>query len=169
MSGRPSPPAPGCILVITYDQTNTLFYVNGQLAATAPVSTTPFVANGINGDPDIIGGTDPGGPLCIGCQRYDLAFESFNGGVDEAAIYNYALSAAQVAENPLPQHGSNRGPKILLVNFQWLSSEGGADTPATPAREFQDWEMELFGTRSPAQTCSAPALSPAPAAWRTTG
>jgi hypothetical protein len=76
-------------MVIADDLTTVRYYVNNVLVVT--LSRGPnFVPNGINGDPTVAGA-----PTVIG-QRYDAGFGAFDGGIDDAAIYNYALSPAQI-------------------------------------------------------------------------
>ena len=70
-------------LVLTYDGTNATFYVNGVVGI-APVAIGEFLAN--DGAEDLIMGEGPA-----------TGFDAFDGGMDEVAIYNYPLSAAQVA------------------------------------------------------------------------
>src|SRR5208337_4080071 len=101
----PDDPANGNLLVagnwyhcvVTEDNTNWNFYINGELRSSAPVAGIDYVPNGYGINPDGsagIGGDD-GGNTVIG-ERTDGAFGTFEGAVDEAAIYNYALSPAQI-------------------------------------------------------------------------
>jgi len=76
-------------LVVSDDLTTIRFYVNNNLVNSLPRAGN-FVPNGINGDPAVLGG-----PLTFGI-RSDNAFGNWDGGMDEVAIYNYALTAAQV-------------------------------------------------------------------------
>ena len=82
-------------LVVTDDGTNFNFYLNGVLA-TAPYPVSGFIANGagINGDGTAAIGAGLGATI-MG-QRDDGAFNTFEGTVDDTAIYNYALTADQV-------------------------------------------------------------------------
>lgn len=66
-------------LVGTYDGTNGAFYVNGQLIGSA--SANGYIPNALN-------------PFAIG-QRGD-GYGSFDGNLDEVAIYTNALSSAQI-------------------------------------------------------------------------
>jgi hypothetical protein len=75
-------------MVITDDLINLRFYVNNVLGVT--LNRNNFKPNGINGDPAVAGAATVLG------QRSDFAFEAFNGAIDEVAVYNYALSAAQI-------------------------------------------------------------------------
>jgi hypothetical protein len=76
-------------MVIADDLTTIRYYVNNLLVVTLDRKAN-FVPNGINGDPAIAGA-----PTVIG-QRYDAGFDAFDGAIDDAAIYNYALSPAQI-------------------------------------------------------------------------
>jgi hypothetical protein len=82
-------------LVVTDDGTNFNVYLNGLLA-TAPYPAAGYIANGAgvnqNGSAGITAGL---GNTVLG-QRTDGAFNTFEGTVDDTAIYNYALSASQV-------------------------------------------------------------------------
>ncbi len=85
-------------LVITDDGTNFNFYINGVLAV-APVSVAgaDFIPNGDGINPDGsagIGGAD-GGSFVMG-QRTDGAFNTYQGGMEDTAIYNYALTPKQI-------------------------------------------------------------------------
>jgi hypothetical protein len=76
-------------IVITDDLTTQRMYVNN----TNVLSVTRaglFIANGINGDPAVAGG-----PTTF-ATRSDGAFGQWDGGIDDVAFYNYALSAQQV-------------------------------------------------------------------------
>lgn len=83
-------------LAITDDGVNFNVYINGQLRSGFPVSGIAFIQNGtginLNGTPGIGSGL---GNMVIG-KRTDGEFNTFQGTVDETAVYNYALSAAQV-------------------------------------------------------------------------
>jgi hypothetical protein len=68
-------------LVLTYDGTSSRFYVNGTLASTTSVGQ--FLAN--NGAEDLLFGEGPA-----------TGQTPFDGYIDEVALYNYPLSAAQV-------------------------------------------------------------------------
>jgi hypothetical protein len=71
-------------LVLTYNGTNASFYVNGVLSRVDAIPQ--FLAN--NGAEDLIVGEGPA-----------TGFLPYNGYVDEVALYNYPLSAAQVANH----------------------------------------------------------------------
>ncbi len=83
-------------LVISDDGTTFWIYINGELRTSFPVSGIAFVQNGTginpNGTPAIGSGL---GNMVIG-KRTDGEFNTFQGTVDETAVYNYALSPAQV-------------------------------------------------------------------------
>jgi len=76
-------------MVIADDLTTIRYYVNNLLVVTLNRGAN-FVPNGINGDPSVAGA-----PTVIG-QRYDAGFGAFDGAIDDAAIYNYALTSAQI-------------------------------------------------------------------------
>jgi hypothetical protein len=77
-------------MVIADDGTNIIFYVNGKVAFATTVAASGYTPQGINGDPTIAGQ-----PTIIG-QRSDAAFFGGNAGAANVAIYNYALSPAQI-------------------------------------------------------------------------
>lgn len=91
-------------LVVTDDTVNWNIYINGVLVTSFPVAGVPFTANGdgINSDGSAAtpfgndGNPADGANFVIG-QRTDAAFGSFLGSVSDTAIYQYALSAKQVA------------------------------------------------------------------------
>ncbi len=72
-------------LVLTYDGTNATFYVNGVVGI-APIAIPQFLAN--NGAEDLKFGEGPA-----------TGFAAYDGAIDEVAIYNYPLSAIQVANH----------------------------------------------------------------------
>ena len=77
-------------MVITDDLTTLRMYINTRLVVTLSRAGFGFIPNGINGDPAVAGGRTVFG------QRSDNAFAGFDGGIDDAAFYNYALSAQQI-------------------------------------------------------------------------
>lgn len=82
-------------LVVTDDGTNFNVYLNGVLA-TAPSPAAGYIANGAGVNQDGTAGLTAGlGNTVLG-QRTDGSFNTFEGTVDDTAIYNYALSASQV-------------------------------------------------------------------------
>jgi hypothetical protein len=85
-------------IVVTADGTNFNFYLNGVLA-TAPYPEAGFVANGAGINEDGTAGLNDGSwdnaSTVIG-MRDDALFNPFEGSVSDTAIYNYALTPAQV-------------------------------------------------------------------------
>jgi hypothetical protein len=71
-------------LVISYNGTNAIFYVNGVAAGTFAIPQ--FLVN--NGAEDLIMGEGPA-----------TGFAPYDGYIDEVAIYNYPLSASQVTNH----------------------------------------------------------------------
>src|SRR5208282_1580518 len=84
-------------LVVTDDGVNFNFYINGVLAtAPFPVASANFIPNGDGINVDGSAGITSGlGNTVLG-QRTDLAFSTFEGNIDDTAIYNYALSPQQI-------------------------------------------------------------------------
>lgn len=83
-------------LALTDDGTTIQLYVNGVAgSANGPASAAGFAPNGINGDPSLAGVSDPGSPEVL-AQRSDGGQFGFNGGVDDAAFYNYPLTPEQI-------------------------------------------------------------------------
>jgi hypothetical protein len=85
-------------LVVTDDTTNFYVYINGELRTSFAVSGDQYIADGVGINPDGsagLGGAD-GGNFVIG-QRTDGAWNTFEGTVDDTAVYNYALTPQQVA------------------------------------------------------------------------
>ena len=76
-------------MVIADDLAFIRYYVNGVLVVTINRNNFGFMANGLNGDVTVAGA-----PTVLG-QRSDNAFGPFDGYIDEAATYNYALTLAQ--------------------------------------------------------------------------
>ena len=112
-------------LVVTDDGTNFNFYINGVLAvAPFPVASANFIPNGdgINGDGSAGIGTGLGN-FVIG-QRSDAAFNTFEGNVQDTAVYNYALTPQQIQTHYLNQvllSMSQSGNKVIL---SWPASTG---------------------------------------------
>jgi hypothetical protein len=77
-------------LAIVDDGTVIQLYINGVPSKAANGPASELVPNGINGDPSL------GAAQSVLAQRSDLAYNGFNGGVDEVAFYNYALSPSQI-------------------------------------------------------------------------
>jgi hypothetical protein len=84
-------------LVITDDGTNFNMYINGVLAvAPFPVASAGYIPNGNGINADGSAGITPGlGNTVLG-QRTDGAFSTFQGTVDDTAIYKYALTPQQI-------------------------------------------------------------------------
>jgi hypothetical protein len=101
-------------MVMAFDGNNYNFYINGN----------PIGAVGISG-----GGTGVSVPLQLGANpaTYGVA-EQVNGRIDEAAIYNVALSAAQVLNHYNARYGSLAPPVVSTpianppTNYQSLSA-----------------------------------------------
>ncbi|HTR41075.1 MAG TPA: LamG-like jellyroll fold domain-containing protein [Pseudomonadales bacterium] len=122
-------------LVVTDDGTNFNFYINGVLA-TAPFPATPanFVANGNGINPDgsaSIGGL--GGAMFAIGQRSDAAFNTFQGNVEDTAVYNYALTPQQIQSHyvngvslTIRQNGKN-----VIIN--WPAGTGTLQTSTNVA------------------------------------
>ncbi len=93
LSNPVSVPGTWYYLVLTDDGTNIQFYINGAPGSantSQTVAGTGYTPQGLNGDVSIAGA-----PEVIG-QRTDGAFLGANAGVDDVAIYNYALSPGQI-------------------------------------------------------------------------
>ena len=75
--------------VITDDLTTQRMYVNNANVVTV-LRGPLFIANGTNGNPAVAGG-----PTTFGV-RSDGVFGQWDGGIDEVAFYNYALSPQQI-------------------------------------------------------------------------
>jgi hypothetical protein len=84
-------------LVITDDGTNFNLYINGVLAvAPLPVATANYIPNGAGVNQDGTAGITPGLGNTVFGQRDDGAFNTFQGTIDDTAIYKYALSPQQI-------------------------------------------------------------------------
>jgi len=97
--------------VITDDLTTQRMYVNNRVVVTVPRAGL-FIANGINGDPAVAGG-----PTTF-ATRSDGAFGQWDGGIDEVAFYNYALSAQQIQNHFLNNVSvtiNKLGNKVVLT------------------------------------------------------
>jgi len=79
-------------IVVTDDLTTIRMFVNNR-QVTSLARNGNFIPNGINGDPSVLGG-----PTTFGV-RSDGGFGDWDGGMDEVAFYNYALSAAQISNH----------------------------------------------------------------------
>jgi hypothetical protein len=85
-------------LVVTDDGANFNFYINGVLGtAPFPATSANFIANGdgINADGTVELGGLGEAMFAIG-QRSDGAFNTFQGNVEDTAVYNYALTPQQI-------------------------------------------------------------------------
>jgi Concanavalin A-like lectin/glucanases superfamily len=79
-------------IVITDDLTTQRFYVNNTEVWNG-LRAGLFIPNGINGDPAVAGG-----PTTF-AVRSDGEFGQFDGGIDDVAFYNYALSTQQIGNH----------------------------------------------------------------------
>ena len=123
-------------LVVTDDGVNFNLYINGTLAvAPLPVASANFIANGsgINAD-GTAGITDGLGNTVLG-QRTDGAFNTFEGTMDDTAVYNYALSPQQIQSHFLNMtHVSiaSVGKSVVISwpvgNLQWSTNVSGPYT-----------------------------------------
>jgi hypothetical protein len=98
-------------LVIVDDLTTISFYVNNTVRSSATRAGN-FAPNGINGDPGVLGG-----PTTFGV-RYDGGFGNFDGGMDEIALYNYALSTDQIRNhflNRVPVSITKQGTNVVVT------------------------------------------------------
>jgi hypothetical protein len=77
-------------LVITDDGTNILLYVNAQVGNATTVAASGYAPQGLNGDESVAGTNE-----VIG-QRSDVEYFGANAGMADVAIYNYALTPAQI-------------------------------------------------------------------------
>ncbi len=105
-------------LVLTYDGTNAILYVNGAVGIPA-IRITQFLAN--NGSRDLIMGEGPA-----------TGFAPYDGGMDEVAIYNYALSLSQVTNHYMVGTNSIRVlPTPPSFNVEPANIENYAGIPVT--------------------------------------
>jgi hypothetical protein len=87
-------------LTVTDDGTNFNFYINGVLAtAPFPVASANFIPNGTGINPDGSPALTAGLGNTVFGQRTDGAFNTFEGNMDDTAIYNYALSPQQIVNH----------------------------------------------------------------------
>ena len=126
-------------IVVTDDGVNFRFYINGVLA-TAPYTTSGFIANGagINGDGSAGIGAGLGNTV-LG-QRTDKAFNSFDGTIDDTAVYNYALTPQQVylhfinsTKLTIVQSGNNVVLSWPVGTLQSAATVGGTYTDVSAA------------------------------------
>jgi hypothetical protein len=127
--------APGSwwYLVITDDGVNIELFVNamtGSANTFQTVAGSGYTPQGINGDPSLAGGNE-----VIG-QRTDNAFFGANAGMDDVAIYNYALTPAQIQQHYLNKAGltlsQSGGSFVLTYSAGTLVSSSGVAGPYTP-------------------------------------
>jgi hypothetical protein len=91
---NPLVPGQWYYLVFTDDGNTIQLYVDGN-AAGGNVPATDYAPQGVNGDPSLNCGDEILG------QRGDYAFFGANAGEGDVAIYNYALSPAQIMNHYL--------------------------------------------------------------------
>ena len=104
-------------LVLSYNGTNAIFYVNGAAALTNNVPS--FLAN--NGAEDLVFGQGPA-----------TGFAPFDGNLDEVAIYSYPLTASQVLTHYQVGTNSIRAvPTAPSFLSQPASISAYAGTPVT--------------------------------------
>jgi hypothetical protein len=133
-------------LVVTDDGTNIIFYVNAAVGSATTVAAAGYVPQGVNGDPSVAGENE-----VIG-QRSDLAFFGGNAGTEDVAIYNYALTPAQIQSHYLTKASLNfsevNGQAILTwpvgnllgstnVAGPWLPVTGAASPYTIPINSSQ--------------------------------
>ncbi len=110
-------------LVLTYDGTNAHFYVDGTNASTFAINASQFLVN--NGSSDLFMGQGPA-----------TGFSPFAGTLDEVALYDYPLTAGQVAAHY--QVGTNSiTPTAIPPSFTTLpaSTNAYAGVPLTLASQ----------------------------------
>jgi len=103
-------------LVLTYDGTNAILYVNGVAAITHGVPQ--YLAN--NGTSDMLIGEGP-----------NTGQNPFDGYVSQVAIYNYALSMTQVTNHYAVGTNEIRALPPPAFNLQPVSTNGYAGVPLT--------------------------------------
>ena len=107
-------------LVLSYNGTTAILYVNGVAAITTGVPQ--YLANP---------GTGPGSDMLVG-EGPNTGQNPFDGGVDEIAVYSYALSAAQVANHYMVGTNSIRpSPTPPSFILQPVPTSTYAGVPAT--------------------------------------
>jgi hypothetical protein len=117
-------------LALVNNGTTIQLYVNG-VAGSASGPAAGYIPDGINGDPT----TGTSAPSVL-AQRSDGAFFGFNGGVDEIAFYNYALSPAQIQLHYLGKAALNFSQSSGSIVLTWtagtLLSTTDLSQPFTP-------------------------------------
>lgn len=139
-------------LVAVYDGSEqiTAIYVDGVQNNTG---AAPASGPRLSSHPVSIGGRQSGVD-----PTYDLAF---NGVIDEVAIYNYPLSAAQVLTHFTSEYGLNQRPLIekapvAVTNYAGLSATFSVSVAATPPVSYQ-WSKDgtpVSGANSASLTIS---------------
>ena len=77
-------------MVLTDDGTNMVWYSNDRLVFSTTHKAVGFIQNGVNGDPSLAAG-----PTTL-ATRSDGAFNDWDGGIEDVAVYNYVLSPQQI-------------------------------------------------------------------------
>ena len=133
-------------LVITDDGNNFNMYINGVLAvAPFPVASAGYIPNGAGVNQDGTAGITAGFGNTVLGQRTDAAFNTFEGTIDDTAIYQYALTPQQIQnhfQNSTRVSITNSGNNIVIswptgtlqssanVNGPYVNV-GGATSPYT--------------------------------------
>ena len=120
-------------VVVTYDNATAKVYVNGALDVSASI---PFDASGFEPNPEA--------PFQIGARNSGDGFP-YNGVIDEVAVYNYALSAAQIQGHLL----SGVPPQVVMspvtgilssyaqnVSAVWMASDSDGSKTRTGVMNF---------------------------------
>jgi len=149
-------PVPGTwyYMVLTDDGTNMNWYVNDSLVFTVGVQVavggSPFVQNGINGDPSVAGG-----PTTI-ATRSDGQYADWDGGIEDVAVYNYVLGPQQIQNHFLNttrltpvQYGTNVVITWGAGTLQSATSVSGpytnvSGTPTSPYTNSVSVASKLF-------------------------
>lgn len=144
ITANPDDPANGNLLVngkwyhlvITDDGTTFTVYINGEARSGYPVASSDFIPNGAGINADGSSGVTMGlGNTVLG-MRTDGAFGAFEGTVDDTAVYNYALTAAQVKTHYLNRSTITTAPSgnnwVLTWPVGTLESSPNVNGPFTP-------------------------------------
>ncbi len=149
-------------VVATYDGSNIDFYVDGALAASTSASGSPYYEG-----PQVAIGRD--------ADACDGVVPSFEGNIAQVAVYNYALSAAQVAAHyaaatvpvppPTPDQpltGSALAPSgaifnprtgVALVQEAWEFTDADPGALPTDFSASIDWGDGTTSAVGVSQTC----------------